>query len=117
MPRQWMAPGIIIATAMLGLLASATATAAQNGGSNPEASRGLVAQCHEQALKGPAGDRLQGKPLEEKTNAPGYEPGKPYELHINLHGHGNVYYNVICRVDAQGNVSFESVDESGQAHE
>ncbi|MBZ9558645.1 MULTISPECIES: hypothetical protein [Modicisalibacter] len=113
MSRQWMVSGIVVASATLGLLACADALAAQDGEAG---SKGLVEQCHEQALKGPAGDRLEGMPLEESTNAPGYEPGQPYTLRINLHGHGNVYYNVTCGVDAQGNVTFESVDESGQPH-
>lgn len=116
MSRQWMLPGIVMASAVLGMLASANTLAAQSESSNSEASNGLVEQCHEQALKGPAGEELKGMMMEEKSNVSGYEPGEPYLLRINLHGHGNAFYNVTCGVDGQGKVTYESVEESGQPH-
>ncbi|WP_203142770.1 hypothetical protein [Marinobacter mangrovi] len=75
----------------------------------------LVEQCREKTVQQPEGKALTGYPLEEETNAGSYRPGQPFELHINIRGHGNAVHNVTCHVDAQGRVSFEGIKERGSA--
>lgn len=95
------------------VLSATTASAQESKEKANKEGHALVEQCQQQALQGPEGQELAGKPLEE-TNAADYEPGKAFELKINFLGHGNTFHNVTCQVDEQGNVTYEGVEESGQ---
>lgn len=106
-----LAIGISLPSLVLSALMSSHAWAEISA----EKAQQLVEQCRDKTVQHRDGKELTGNPLKEGNNAKSYEPGEPFELHINFTGHGNAVYNVTCQIDAQGKVSFKEVDQSGSS--
>lgn len=90
---------------------AASETEVQTEGAPPKA-----LECQKLAVAQSDGEDLEGYNLYE-TNAKDYdaselEDGDTFELKIDLLAGGNAMYNVVCQVDAEGKVSYESVEKT-----
>ncbi|WP_110675711.1 hypothetical protein [Salinicola sp. RZ23] len=107
-------------------LASVGAMAQEPGASQPqhaketrvleEGAPKIAKQCLSLALDSGENRDIQGKAIYD-TNAWDYtaddlEGDDTFELLVDLLGPGNTKYNLTCQVDADGQVTFESVEAS-----
>ncbi|WP_129591346.1 hypothetical protein [Salinicola tamaricis] len=107
-------------------LASAGAMAQAQGASQPhhpketrvleEGAPEIAKQCLALALDSGENREIEGKAIYD-TNAWDYaadelDSGDTFELLVDLLGPGNTKYNLTCQVDADGKVTFDSVETS-----
>ena len=56
-------------------------------------------------------EEIDGKSIYE-TNAKNYKQGEEFELLVDLLGEGNAKYNLTCKIDADGNMSYEGMEKT-----
>jgi|GEM_PF-1798718 len=77
----------------------------------------LAKECLDLALKKDAdSEEFRGNSIYE-TNAKDYdadeqEKNESFELLVDLLGEGNAKYNLTCKIDADGNMSYEGMEKS-----
>ncbi|MGQ7243213.1 hypothetical protein ACUN9V_07075 [Salinicola sp. V024] len=79
----------------------------------------LARECRDLAVqKDDDGKEFDGNSIYD-SNAKDYkaselEKGDTFELLVDLLGEGNAKYNLTCHVDAQGNLSYESMEKTSK---
>ena len=72
----------------------------------------LAQECRDLAVqKDEQSEEIDGKSIYE-TNAKNYKQGEEFELLVDLLGEGNAKYNLTCKIDADGNMSYEGMEKS-----
>ena len=72
----------------------------------------LAQECRDLAVqKDEQSEEIDGKSIYE-TNAKNYKQGEEFELLVDLLGAGNAKYNLTCKIDADGNMSYEGMEKS-----
>lgn len=74
----------------------------------------LAQECRDLAVqKDEQSEEIDGKSIYE-TNAKDYKQGEEFELFVDLLGEGNAKYNLTCKIDADGNMSYEGMEKSSK---
>lgn len=74
----------------------------------------LAQECRDLAVqKDEQSEEIDGKSIYE-TNAKDYKQGEEFELLVDLLGEGNAKYNLTCKIDAEGNMSYEGMEKSSK---
>ncbi|MED5501641.1 MAG: hypothetical protein VX950_12425 [Pseudomonadota bacterium] len=72
----------------------------------------LAQECRDLAVqKDEQSEEIDGKSIYE-TNAKNYKQGEEFELLVDLLGEGNAKYNLTCKIDADGNMSYEGMEKT-----
>ena len=72
----------------------------------------LAQECRDLAVqKDEQSEEIDGKSIYE-TNAKNYKQGEEFELLVDLLGAGNAKYNLTCKIDADGNMSYEGMEKT-----